>query len=303
MSEEPSHGEQPAPGPNKSFYGKYRGKVLDNLDPLMLGRIIAEVPAIAGSILNWALPCVPYAGFQVGFYAIPPIAANVWIEFEGGDPKYPIWTGCFWSEGEVPVDPAGGPPNPLVKIFQTEFIKLCLNDEPGIGGFTLICTPPAVATPLSMVFNSLGVQINAMPASMKLIVEDGITLSYPPSNLGMTAAMIELSFPESRITQTAAAMEILAGDVSVAATSALGLSAGADVSVSAGAAAEISAGGDVSIEAGLACEVSASLDLELTAGGLLNAKAADVAITAAAIALSGVVEVSGVPLQDEPPSL
>jgi hypothetical protein len=84
------------------FFGKYRGKVADNLDPLMLGRIVAQVPAVSSAASNWALPCVPYAGPQTGVPLMPPVGANVWIEFEAGDPDYPIWTGCFWSPGDLP---------------------------------------------------------------------------------------------------------------------------------------------------------------------------------------------------------
>ena len=48
------------------------------------------------------MPCAPFAGSGVGFFALPPVGANVWVEFEGGDPDYPIWSGCFWGAGEVP---------------------------------------------------------------------------------------------------------------------------------------------------------------------------------------------------------
>lgn len=104
--------------------GKYRGKVVNNIDPSMLGRIIALVPTISELPLTWATPCVPYAGRGVGFFAVPPIGANVWIEFEGGDPGKPIWTGCFWGKGEVPAQPAV----PTTKVFKTEMITLSFND-------------------------------------------------------------------------------------------------------------------------------------------------------------------------------
>jgi uncharacterized protein involved in type VI secretion and phage assembly len=83
------------------FYGKYRGIVTD-VDASTL-RIKATVPAVLGTTpTGWCLPCVPYAGAQVGFFFTPETGAAVWIEFEGGDVSYPIWTGCFWRSGELP---------------------------------------------------------------------------------------------------------------------------------------------------------------------------------------------------------
>ncbi len=73
----------------------------------MQGRIQVSAPAVLGGThARWAMPCVPYAGPGVGLFAIPPVGANVWVEFEGGDLDYPIWTGCFWGIGEVPAVPA-----------------------------------------------------------------------------------------------------------------------------------------------------------------------------------------------------
>ena len=85
------------------FYGKYRGTVTENSDPSMLGRIRAKVQDVLGSNdSGWALPSLPYAGKGVGLFLVPPVGASVWIEFEHGDPDYPIWSGCFWATGEVP---------------------------------------------------------------------------------------------------------------------------------------------------------------------------------------------------------
>ena len=41
------------------------------------------------------------AGSGVGLFTVPPVGANVWVEFEGGDIDYPILAGCFWGQGEV----------------------------------------------------------------------------------------------------------------------------------------------------------------------------------------------------------
>lgn len=82
-------------------YGKYRGTVANNIDPLSRGRLQVSVPAVYGSnTLNWALPAVPYAGAGVGFLFLPAPGTNIWVEFEGGDISFPIWTGCFWGDGE-----------------------------------------------------------------------------------------------------------------------------------------------------------------------------------------------------------
>jgi len=83
------------------FYGKYRG-VVTEVDAATM-RIKASVPSVLpGSPTGWCAPCVPYAGPQVGFLMLPEVGSGVWIEFEAGDVSFPIWTGCYWSVGEVP---------------------------------------------------------------------------------------------------------------------------------------------------------------------------------------------------------
>jgi hypothetical protein len=110
------------------------------------------------------MPCAPYAGSGVGFFAVPPVGANVWVEFEAGDPDYPICSGCFWGVGEVPALPA----LPQMKVWKTDGITLTLSDLPGVGGFTLEVNPPVVATPLKLVFNATGIELSNAAASVKL---------------------------------------------------------------------------------------------------------------------------------------
>src|SRR5215470_16711070 len=94
-------------------FGKYRGLVVDNQDPKNLARIRAKVPEVLQDVdSGWALPSLPYAGKGSGFYRVPPPGAGVWIEFEAGDPSRPIWTGCWWSDGQVPSDQDGNQADP-----------------------------------------------------------------------------------------------------------------------------------------------------------------------------------------------
>lgn len=118
---------------HKPHWGKYRGKVQDNTDNQGLGRIKVIVPSVTGDkIALQALPCTPYAGPQVGFFMIPPIGANVWIEFEEGDPNKPIWTGCFWGDGkQETTKPPTDAKAPDVKVLQTEKLVLILDDQNG----------------------------------------------------------------------------------------------------------------------------------------------------------------------------
>jgi uncharacterized protein involved in type VI secretion and phage assembly len=143
------------------FFGKYRGKVANNVDPMQQGRIQVSVPAVLGSgSLSWAMPCVPYAGSQVGFFAIPPTGANVWVEFEGGDPDFPIWSGCFWGSGEVPASPAVAE----MKVFKTDGATITLNDLPGAGGIKIETT-----TGMKIEITAAGIEIdNGQGASLKL---------------------------------------------------------------------------------------------------------------------------------------
>jgi hypothetical protein len=101
------------------YYGKYRGKVIDNADPNQQGRVMVSVPAVLGELQSWAMPCVPYAGSGAGHYFIPEVDGGVWVEFEGGDLSYPIWTGTFWADNEAPKNEKSAAPDPNVKVLRT----------------------------------------------------------------------------------------------------------------------------------------------------------------------------------------
>jgi hypothetical protein len=113
-------------------YGKYRGTVSDNADPNNLGRLRAQVPEVLLDVQSgWALPCAPWAGEELGAFAVPPVGAGVWIEFEAGDPSRPIWSGCWWASGKLPTDEAGTAATPAVKIIRSEQGLLLSMDDDG----------------------------------------------------------------------------------------------------------------------------------------------------------------------------
>jgi len=157
----------------RRYYGKFRGTVIENIDPEQMGRIMAMVPDVLGiTPSTWAMPCVPVAGIQGGIFAVPPIGSQVWIEFEQGDPDYPIWTGGFWGMvADVPVfatAPPAIPPGQNIVLQTTGQNTLILSDSaptPATGGIVLKGASGAM-----IVVNETGIYIqNGQGASITLI--------------------------------------------------------------------------------------------------------------------------------------
>ena len=148
-----------------TFYGKYRGVVTDIKDPLMIGRVRAKVPDVMGDQESgWAMPSVPSGGSNMGFFALPDVGAGVWIEFEQGDPDYPIWSGCWFGS------PAEVPPVLLPPLYKKVLLKtkggnsILLDDTPGTGGITL-----ETSSGQKIVLSATGIEIdNGQGASIKL---------------------------------------------------------------------------------------------------------------------------------------
>lgn len=136
--------------------GKYRGIVSDIQDPLMQFRIKATVPDVLGdSESGWALSALPFAGSSMGFYALPSVGAGVWIEFEHGDPEYPIWSGCWIGVATDAPSDLLAPPYKKVMLMTAGGHSIVLDDTPGIGGITL-----QTSGGQKIVLNSMGIQID-----------------------------------------------------------------------------------------------------------------------------------------------
>lgn len=142
----------------KRYYGIYRGTVVLNIDPMQMGRISVIVPDV-GSITpsTWAMPSVPIAGKQSGVFVMPQIGSGVWVQFEGGDPDYPVWTGGWWGDAaEVPALALAGPPgDPNIVLQTTLQNSLVISDLPGpTGGIMLKSTTGA-----TIIVNDTGIYI------------------------------------------------------------------------------------------------------------------------------------------------
>jgi uncharacterized protein involved in type VI secretion and phage assembly len=152
-----------------SYYGKYRATCVNNVDPMMLGRIQVIVPDVSAVLpSSWAMPCLPGLGMQSGVVTVPVIGAGVWVEFERGDPDYPIWVGGFWgSAAEVPALALAVPPGVPGLTSQTPLQNgITINDVPGPSGGIMIKT----ALGATLIVNDTGIIIqNGKGASITLV--------------------------------------------------------------------------------------------------------------------------------------
>lgn len=151
---------------NQKYYGKYRGTVLNNVDPMQIGRLMVQVPDVSGLIpSSWAMPSFPFTGKQMGAYMIPQIGSGVWVEFEQGNPDYPIWSGCWYgSAAEVPaLALAGNPASPNIVLQTGLQNSIVVSDLPGpTGGIMLKSTTGA-----TIIVNDTGIYIqNGKGASL-----------------------------------------------------------------------------------------------------------------------------------------
>lgn len=166
------------------YYGKYRGTVV-TADATGLATITAIVPAIAGLVpIGPAKPCLPYIGLGAGMYYVPKPGTNVWIEFQDGDPDFPIWTGCF------PETPADVPATALTAPTGTTLgtmsgTSITLDEALGLVLQTL--------TGNKVLLNSAGITLQSSGGWSVAITSAAITIGLPGTvAIMMSAAGISI---------------------------------------------------------------------------------------------------------------
>jgi len=156
---------------------------LSPIDPGLKGRITASVTVGGIPLTVVAEACTPYAGLGCGLYAIPQAGAGVWIEFEEGDIDRPIYTGCWWREGEValmlspdlpPPDPATAP---FTVVLRTPLCRLKMNYSTGEMSLESLIPPGTPATPTRVHFSVAGVEITYGPLNSIKMTAAGISFN------------------------------------------------------------------------------------------------------------------------------
>jgi hypothetical protein len=175
----------------RTYYGKYRGKVTDNVDPTGQGKLCVTVPDVKGLLPKfWARPCVQSAGPLMGTYICPPpIGAGVWVEFEHGNPDKPVWVGCYWDDQPVP-------------------------GEAGLLADAAMTTAPT--TPfMTTEVHGAGIAVTEVPLEFPVSLQPGgVTLYAEAASITLGPAGVAITAPVVSIIATAA-LSIMAPTVAI----------------------------------------------------------------------------------------
>lgn len=119
------------------YYSVYRAEVSDNVDPMNQGRIKVIVPSLGSSapLLNYAYPIAPFGGKSGAMFFPPETGEMVYVMFENGNPRSPLYVGSWWMTGDLPAS-FKKTPNPTVRGIETKSGHKILFDDslttPGI---------------------------------------------------------------------------------------------------------------------------------------------------------------------------
>jgi hypothetical protein len=164
----------------KLWHGRYRGTVMAPGAPTEpAGALMVNVPQVMGPTgVQLALPCFPYAGPASGVYHVPPPKASVWVEFEGGNARKPIWVGGFFPTPLGPPLAKAAPPGVEATVLQTMLGNaISVVDVPGPTGGILLRS----ATGAMIMVNDTGITLQDGKGGMLTMI--GGVVSINKTNL------------------------------------------------------------------------------------------------------------------------
>lgn len=115
------------------WHGKYRAIVTDIDDPEGRGRIRVKCPKVLGdSKSHWCEVCSPVAYDNGGDFCLPKKDDTVWVEFEGGDPDKPVYSGSWWSSNNCVADKDKDEYNENTRIIEFDGCKIKMKSDESI---------------------------------------------------------------------------------------------------------------------------------------------------------------------------
>jgi Type VI secretion system/phage-baseplate injector OB domain len=181
-----------------SYYGVY-GALVDANDTGE-GVLRVKVPAVypGGEVLD-ARPCLPY-----GVLFLPEVGEKVWVQFEGGDPTLPLWTGVHQVGDAWPTAP--GPPTARLLRSATDHRIVLDDDAPAVavryGGKAHAVTLTATAVTIehdaghAVTLEQGKVTVALAAGGPSVVLEQGsATVSLGPSSVKLDPSSVTVSGP------------------------------------------------------------------------------------------------------------
>ena len=197
-------------GRDTKLFGMYIGYVTAREDPEQLGRVRVCVPGLLEPESDWAWPLGTCGGGakDCGFFAVPPLGAEVAVFFEQGDIVAPRYLSTNWGKpegrSEVPQEARVTPPDN--RVIATPSFRIELDESQGRRKLKLSC--PATGDSLTFDAEGRTVTLNAKTA-LKLRAESGsVTIEAPQ----VTVEAPQVSIEGTQVTLEArAALTLRAG--------------------------------------------------------------------------------------------
>lgn len=164
------------------YFGKYTGIVKDNSDPDKLGHLKVSVPAIFPEDEEMqAVPALPY-----GYFFVPENGTKVWVEFEGGDPSYPLWTGVQYVKGDWAKEAEADPPK--IRVIKTPSNHLLIFDDDA-GSIELRLGDADT----SVVLDGSGIVMKDANGSQISLASGGVTIDAGSSEVKIKGSKVSLN--------------------------------------------------------------------------------------------------------------
>jgi phage baseplate assembly protein gpV len=205
----------------KKFFGVTTGRVINPLDPLMLGRVQVQLPFIDALDLSpWARVVTPMAGQMAGNYFIPNVGDEVLVAFEHGDVNAPYVIGCLWTAIAPPPMPS---PLPQVRAIRTlTGNQIVFTEAPPSVTIQTAPTPP-VAMPAPPAPTGPYQTISMNPAGVQVATPTMVSIMVGTTSVIVTPAAVNVQVGAATLAITAGAIAMQAPTITLAATGKLSL--------------------------------------------------------------------------------
>lgn len=249
------------------FNGIYRGIVVDNNDPLQAGRVkVRAIPMFMGvddEALPWAVLADPNMGglSNIGGSDIPVIDSHVFLFFEAGDHRYPVYfAGAPAIRDEIPDIPAlSREADETVEVINSKTIGTV--DSPS-GSWSEPNSAYAAEYPNNKVIRTKGgitIELDDTEDNVRLHV-------YHPSG-----TRTEINNDGDRVDHTEGSLyTVVLGDNRIYVKGNHSITVEGSTGILVNGTAEIEASGDVSVDAGGSANISAGGNVEVESGGMIN---------------------------------